>query len=228
MKNDIIKFYKKKFEEYGHHEASLGWSKGKQFIRFYALTRNFNLNNKKILDIGCGFGDFLGFATLHDIKYSNYHGVDLIEEFIKIAVRDHGDDPRNKFEVCNFLEKNFSCDYVIASGVFGQRVESSDERNYEFVEKVISKALADSSCGVAFDFISDKVDFRTSEKDFHASASRVLDIAYKYSRNVMIDNSIMPFEFSLVINKDQGFSKEKTVFNSFLNSNVNFVTDTTK
>lgn len=228
LKKNIAEFYQKRFEEYGHHEASLGWTKGKQFIRFYALTKNFDLNEKSILDIGCGFGDFVTFASQNKIEYSKYMGIDLVQEFVSIAHKMHGSDAKNSFAVKNFLDQEGNFDFVIASGVFGQRVEASEDENYIFIEKIISKAFNDSNEGVSFDFISDKVDYRTSVDDFHASPSRILDIAYKFSKNVTLDNSVMPFEFTLTIKKDQSFSKDKTVFNSFLNSNINFITNTSK
>jgi SAM-dependent methyltransferase len=228
MKNKITEFYKKRFNEFGHHEASLGWTKGKQFIRFYALTKNFQLAHTSILDVGCGFGDFINFSKKFSLNYSAYCGVDLVEEFIEIGQKQFGNDPRNSFIAGDFFEHNSQHDFVIGSGVFGQKTAQSDDENYVFVERLIKKALDCANQGIAFDFISDKVDYRTSDNDFHASPSRILDIAYKYSKNVMLDNSIMPFEFTLIIYKNQNFSKEKTVFDSFLNSNVDFVTDTSK
>lgn len=213
----LEQYYKKKFELHGHHEASLGWSKGKQFIRFYALTHAFNLENKTILDIGCGFGDFVKYAQENKVSYKNYLGIDLMSEFVEIAKKEHGQDQRNFFEVRNLNDLNEGeYDFAFASGIFGHKLFPSEEENYLHIEKTIEKALSLTRESVAFDFISDKTDYKTSGEDFHANPARILEIAYKFSRNVILDNSIMPFEFALIINKDQSFKKETTVFEKFL------------
>lgn len=210
-------YYQEKFKIHGHHEASLGWSKGKQFIRFHALTQTFSLENKSILDIGCGFGDFVNFAKENKISYSAYHGIDLMNEFIEIAKKEHGQDGKNKFEVKNLNDLNEGqFDYAFASGIFGHKLYANEEENYLYIEKTIEKALSMTRESVAFDFISDKTDYKTSGDDFHANPGRILEIGYKFSKNVILDNSIMPFEFTLIINKDQSFRKETTVFEKFL------------
>jgi cyclopropane fatty-acyl-phospholipid synthase-like methyltransferase len=224
---ELKEYYKQKFLEHGHNEAALGWSKGKQFVRFHTLTRAFNLKNKSILDIGCGFGDFVSFAKKHNLDYKNYHGIDLMSEFIEIAKSKHGLDSRNKFEVKDANELvDSQFDYAIASGIFGRKLYESEKENYLHVEKMIATALSTVTESVAFDFISDKVEYRTSEKDFHANPGKIIEIAYKFSKNVVLDNSVMPFEFSLIINKDQSFKKETTVFEKFLNGNINFIANT--
>lgn len=70
------------------------------------------------------------------------------------------------------------------------------------------------SDGLAFDFLSDKVDYR-HEHTFHSSPEKVLEIAYKYSRNIVLRNDYMPFEFAIIIFKDDGFDKQDTVFHRY-------------
>ena len=48
--------YTERFDKYGYSPKTLGWDKGKQNIRFDILISQFDLLNKSILDIGCGFG----------------------------------------------------------------------------------------------------------------------------------------------------------------------------
>jgi SAM-dependent methyltransferase len=221
-KLNLKKYYLEKFIKFGHHESSLGWSKRKQYVRFFGLTRNFNLRHKSILDIGCGFGDFISYAEKNKINYLSYLGIDLMEEFIQIANKQNKFPKKNKFEVRNFenLKTNLNFDFIFASGIFGHRIYKSNKENYDYIERIISKAFNLCNIGVSFDFISDKVEFRTSSKDFHASPIKILELAYKYSKNVVIDNTIMPFEFVISIKKDQKFKIEKTVFESFLKENA--------
>jgi hypothetical protein len=95
----------------------------------------------------------------------------------------------------------------------------SENNNYEFIEQVIKKALSITKDGFAFNFLSDKVDFYKCDDTFHSSLEKILAIAYKYSRNIILRNDYMPFEFSLFIFKDDSFHSEDTVFNLYKENN---------
>ena len=86
--------------------------------------------------------------------------------------------------------------------------------NYDFIDACIDKALAVCRDGLAFDFLSDKVDFQL-EHTFHSSPERILEMAYRYSRNVILRNDYMPFEFSVFIFNDDSFSADDTVFERY-------------
>lgn len=212
-------YYQNNFAKHGVHENSLGWTKGKQNIRFSQLTRHFQLNGKSLIDIGCGFGDIHTFFKLNDIHLNSYLGFDVVPEFIKVA-QEKWPTKQNQFILGNYLEqKNLQADYIVASGIFGHRLFATDKEQYAYMEQVFSKAISEAKTAIAFDFMSDKTDFKSGESDFHTSPSIALDIAYKFSRNIILDNSAMPFEFALTIFKDQNFAKEKTVFDKFLADN---------
>ena len=107
-------------------------------------------------------------------------------------------------------------DFAISSGIFNHKLDGNS--NYEFLEDVIKNTLAICKDGLAFDFLSDKVDYPL-EHTFHNSPEKVLSIAYKYSRNIILRNDYMPFEFSLFIFKDDSFQKEDTLFNRYKTNN---------
>jgi SAM-dependent methyltransferase len=209
-KNKVIERYTSRYNEYGYSPKTLGWDKGKQGLRFDVLTSEMDLHNRTVLDIGCGFGDL---NKILSAKFKNYGytGVDivpcLIDEAISIYDRQGFD-----FICSDFLEHTFehSFDYAIASGIFNFKIKGSD--NYQFIEDTIKKSLDLCNIGIAFDFLSDKVDYRY-EHTFHSSPEKILSIAYKYSRNVIFKNNYMPFEFSIFIFKDDSFDRNTTIFN---------------
>ena len=64
----VSKFYNQKYKQYGNSLKSIGWSNKKdQDLRFEKLLLNYDLKNKVILDVGCGFGDLYFY-----IKYVSY------------------------------------------------------------------------------------------------------------------------------------------------------------
>lgn len=213
MRNDVNKikqFYSKRYKQFGYSPKSLGWDKGKQQVRFDVLTSQYDFNGRRVLDIGCGFGDFATYLHSKHID-CEYTGVDLSEEFIGVAQQLH---PEAQFLLGDFLTIDFtqSFDYAIASGTFNLRF--SDGGNYRFLQSVIDKVYGLCSDGFAFDFLSDKVDYELPDT-FHYAPERVLAMAYGYSRNVVLRNDYMPFEFSLFVHKNDRFVKEDTLFERY-------------
>ena len=212
-RDDTIKRYSTRYKKFGYSPLTLGWDKGKQNIRFDVLTSEYDFSGKSILDIGCGFGDL---NKVLQEKFDNnyiYTGVDLVPALVSEA-RLRYSGKNHKFIVDDFLDINIEekFDYALASGVFNHSLSGAD--NYELIEATIDKALSLTDDGVAFDFLSDKVDYK-HDHTFHSSPEKILSIAYKFSRNIILRNDYMPFEFSIFIFKDDSFSIEDTLFHRY-------------
>lgn len=207
--------YENRYREHGYDPRTLDWDKGKQILRFSILTSQYDFHGKEVLDIGCGFGDLnlvLSAAVGNEYRYL---GIDVTQSLLSEAESRYGND-RIRFNRGDFLALDIpESDYAIASGIFNLKLQESD--NYLFIEQVMQKAFRLCRAGLAFDFLSDKVDFR-KENTFHASPERILAMAYSLSRNVVLLNNYMPFEFSLFIFKDDSFDPKCTIFNRWLNS----------
>ena len=210
---DTISKYQSNYERYGYSPRSLGWDKGKQDIRFDILTRFFSLKGKRILDIGCGFGDLNICLQAHYGDDYTYLGVDLVESFILDAQARYSSDKVN-FKCCDFVS-NWNLlgefDVVLASGIFNHKFTKAD--NKLFVSDVIKKSFALAAEGVAFDFLSDKVDFMHAHT-FHSSPEEVLSLGYSLTRNVVLRNDYFPFEFAIRLLKDDSFSADATICNT--------------
>lgn len=211
-KDVIVSRYEGRYSEFGYSPKTLDWDKGKQDIRFSILTSQVNLRGKRILDIGCGFGDLnKTLKSLYDNDYE-YTGVDIVPSFIKEATQRFGSN-QVSFQCGNFLEMELPlCDYAICSGMFNLKMKHGD--NLDFIRAVFTKTFQLCSIGFAFDFLSDKVDY-TKDLTYHSSPSEILALGYHYSRNVMLNNSYMPFEFSFFLRKDESFDPRFTIFNTW-------------
>ncbi len=199
--DNIINRYKKRFDINGYSPLSLGWGKGKQNLRFKMLTTNFQLNNKSILDIGCGFGDINRWLKQNEVTNYNYLGIDVVEEFVSEA-KNRYSDYNVKFEQAEFLSKQFNgrFDYIIESGIFNHIMEHID--NYDYIFKVMEKAFMLCDSAISFDFLSSKVDFQR-DGAFHSEPSVILEMAYSLSSRVILNNSYMPYEFNVIVFKDE-------------------------
>ncbi|QWD13011.1 class I SAM-dependent methyltransferase [Polynucleobacter paneuropaeus] len=208
-----IEKYREGYQKYGYSPKSLGWDKGRQKIRFEILLSFFECAGKSILDIGCGFGDINQTLSQKTSNAYSYFGIDLVDELINEG-RSRYQSDHIRFITADFLEYSFTekFDIIVASGIFNHKFISED--NDKFVEKVLKKAFSLCTEGVAFDFLSDKVDYCHSHT-YHNSPERILGLAYKLSRNICLRNDYMPFEFSIFIGKDDHFNPADAIFNVY-------------
>jgi 2-polyprenyl-3-methyl-5-hydroxy-6-metoxy-1,4-benzoquinol methylase len=211
----MVERYSCRYGKFGYDPKSLGWERGNQEIRFEVLTSQYDFRNKKILDIGCGFGDLNKYLIRKGITY-DYLGIDLVDAFI-IEAEKHYSADRIQFRVINILdlESDLIFDYAIASGIFNHQLSDAD--NYTYVESVIRKTLQHTKDGLAFDFLSDKVDYRKPGL-FYNNTERILSIAYKFSKKITLRHDYMPFEFSIFIQKDQSYNAQNLIYNSYNSS----------
>ncbi len=71
-----------------HHDI-LDWAAAEtQETRFNVLTRCVDLQDKSLLDVGCGLGDLCTFL-LRRLIHVDYCGVDLVEEMLTKAASHH-------------------------------------------------------------------------------------------------------------------------------------------
>ncbi len=207
----IVDDYNERYQKFGYSPKALGWGSGKQNIRFSTLMDSFDVTDKSLLDVGCGFGDLDTFLKDKGEEYK-YFGIDVVDSLLIKAKELH---PDRTFICCDFLDlnENNKYDFIVASGIFNRRISHDDEDNYKNIKECMRKAYTLCTEGFAFDFLSDKVDYKDEGLLFYNSPERVLNMAYNYSRNVVLKNDYMPFEFCIKVLKDDSFSKEDKVFN---------------
>lgn len=217
-KEKVIQRYTNRYIEHGKCPKTLGWDKGKQDLRYHILFEKFDLENKSILDIGCGFGDA---NILLKNKFHNYEytGIDIVPDLIKEAKEEYSNQNNINFILEDFLAHDFGdkkFDIVVGSGIFNFKL--ADRDNYEYINSILEKAFHLSKEGISFDFLSNKVEFEY-ELTFHSDPKIILDKAYNLSNNLILNNSYMPFEFAITIFKDISFEKKDTIFTRYKNEN---------
>jgi SAM-dependent methyltransferase len=203
-------YYQRLYAAHGYSPRSLGWDKGKQFLRFHQLTSSWRLAGASILDVGCGFGDFVEYLRRREIHEYAYTGIDLVGEFIAEGRRRFA-SPRATFlqtSLEDFAPPS-TFDYVIASGFFGLKLEGVD--GYDLIRRSLGRMFGLAGTALAADFISNRVDY-AHEHNFNSAPATILEMAYGLSRRVMLRNDYFPFEFCVIIGKDDSFSRERTTF----------------
>ncbi|OVE70734.1 hypothetical protein CCS79_01810 [Clostridium diolis] len=209
-KESLISRYEGSFKINGFSPRAVLWTEEKQKIRFDALISEFNLENKSILELGCGFGDINKILQKRYKKYE-YYGIDLVEDFICTAKSIYNNDSI-MFECGDFLNREFKrkYDYIIESGIFN--IKLKEMNNYNFIETSIRKAFELCNEALAFNFITERVNYKDDDF-YYINPERILEIAYKYSKKVILKSDYLPFDYTVIIYKDDSYT-ESGIYNT--------------
>ena len=210
-RQEYIERYERRVREFGYSPEALGWGKkGRQEVRFGVLCRPIlKYPNSSVLDVGCGFGDFYDYLVALGWSGS-YCGVDLVPGLLKIAKERHPRlDLRNLDITADDLKLDMH-DFVIASGLFNANLSSGE--NFEQITKALRNMYHLSRIAVCVDFMSTYVDFQHPQ-GWHTDPGWAFALAKSLSKRVMLRHDYMPFEFALMIYKDDSIS-DRNVFNS--------------
>ncbi|HET9030593.1 MAG TPA: class I SAM-dependent methyltransferase [Candidatus Aquilonibacter sp.] len=208
--DETVQRYDARLDEFGESEQALGWgAKGRSNLRFHVLASRWNVAGSRVLDFGCGFGGFYDFLKRAGTPVS-YVGIDLNPRFIRIAQQRH---PEATFIVgsVDALAEAGPVDYIVSSGVFNHRLDD----NMGFIESAFKAFDRFATRGFACNFLSDRVDYPL-DYTFHASPEGMLALAYRYSRNVVLRNDYMPFEFTVFVDKAASIDPALTVYEDYV------------
>jgi SAM-dependent methyltransferase len=125
-KKQILSFFNYHLKKFGDKPEALRWTPQGQLKRFHTLVDIApNLNNSKILDYGCGTGDFYRFLEHRGISVQ-YTGVDINPNFIELASAKF---PGCTFRTMNIAEETLNeyFDYIFICGVFNLNVPGVQE-----------------------------------------------------------------------------------------------------
>lgn len=149
---EVIKTYKKMYQIHGPSAKALAWrDRLSQEVRFQTFLEIVDdpqtFNQKKILDIGSGLGDFYFYLQKKKIN-CDYTGIDLVDDFISYSQKNYQEA---KFILGDYLESKLgSFDYIFSSGLFSFPLED----NFEFLKEVVKKMMIEARLAIAFNFLT--------------------------------------------------------------------------
>ena len=122
----INEWYDSKLEQFGENDfRSLNWGdkEGKSAkARYQQMFEEYDWSDKKILEIGCGWGSFFDFG----FKCDYYYGVDINSKLIDIANKKYKNKIFKTEDISNIGSINSGFDIAISSGVAGNRQGPAD------------------------------------------------------------------------------------------------------
>jgi|Deesub1362A_J573_1020465.scaffolds.fasta_scaffold01646_9 ubiquinone/menaquinone biosynthesis C-methylase UbiE len=196
-----IERYEKRYSQYGTSPLTLGWKdRESQWLRFKILCEVGISEGDSILDVGCGFGDFLLYLKERGIKNIKYEGWDIVPLLIKEAERLHKDSKNAIFELKNiFLEpaQNKKFDWVVASGVLNARIKNNSDK----MKGLIKIMLKMCRKGIAINMLTNYVDFMREDL-FYYSPEEMFTFSKSLTKRVSLRHDYPLYEFTLYLYKD--------------------------
>ena len=200
-KDRIIDRYNKRIEQFGNTiQALASGNEERRQMRFQVLFECGIQEGNRILDLGCGFGDFYQFlkTKLGEGNFG-YTGIDINSKIIEGAKEKF---PSVDFRTCDILEDelNEQFDYVVSTSSFNLKLNELD--NYTFIKNIFTTCYNAATKGVAIDLLSDYVDFKSIEEAFYYKPERVFSEAKTITKCVMLRHDYPLFEFCIYLYKD--------------------------
>jgi SAM-dependent methyltransferase len=184
--------------EHGYTVRALWGSEASQRTRFAALARLFRSRSSfSLLDLGCGFGDFLPFLREQGFTEVDYTGIDINEDLLGEARRRLAGVEFVCGSVREALARGRTFDYAVASGIYnlGASVEQTERL---FVEQF--KALYPSlRVGFAVNFLSTRSPRPDQVSKYH-DPDRVVDLCIReFGPDARLDHSYLPHDFTVLV-----------------------------
>ena len=134
-KKELLCFYDRHLKDFGDSPQAVRWTAEGQLRRYEALLQiSGDLAGKRVLDFGCGKGDFYGFMKEKGISL-NYCGIDINENLIALAKRKY---PEAEFISMDLEEAEIGrmFDVIFICGVFNLRVAGVEDSMKDVLRKL--------------------------------------------------------------------------------------------
>ena len=199
------RWYEDKVRRFGYDHRGLGYrSRSAQEKRFEALLALGDFHERRVLDVGCGFGDFLDFLRERGID-PIYTGIDICEPMVS-RCRERFPDADAAFLVADVLQHEpvHPYDFVIASGIFGLESPGTRER----IAPTLQRLFCWSREGCAANFLS-QVSPRHAEARVYVDPCEVLHLGLQLTPAARLDHSYLPNDFTLFLYPQPPWAEEK-------------------
>jgi hypothetical protein len=201
---DTARWYADKVRTYGFDYRGLGFrNKSSQDKRFEALLELGDLDGARILDVGCGFGDFVAFLNARGIVPA-YTGLDICEPMIE-RCRERFQPGEGRFLVGDVLDfqPDEPYDYVIASGLFGLDSMGARDR----IRPTMDRLFAWSRIGMAVNFLSTQSP-NPAEARIYVDPCKALAAGLTLTPAARLNHSYLPNDFTLYLYKTPAWQDE--------------------
>lgn len=201
-KEYVISFFNKSLNSHGDRPEAVRWTSQGQYLHYQSmLDIDDSIEGARVLDYGCGKGDFYEFLKNKNISV-DYTGLDINEQLITLASRKY---PECVFRVFDIEEDHLreDFDYIFLCGVFNLKVENLSNT----IEKTLYKLFARCKRALAFNALS----AHNPEKDFELHYIFPENI-FRFAVNnlspfISLRHDRMPYDFTMFVYREKNVPK---------------------
>lgn len=195
-KDRLLSFYNFHLKKFGDRPEALRWTPQGQLKRYHMLADIAparDLNNAKVLDYGCGTGDFYKFLKRRGINV-RYTGVDINENFISLAKSKY---PECSFKVMNIDDDQLEgfYDYIFICGVFNLQVPGVDDD----LKNALVTLFKHCNKGLALSALSSHTPIRDPELHFTSPEDLVKFSLENLSPSIALRHDRIQHDFTLYV-----------------------------
>lgn len=196
----VASYYASKLEQHGTTSQGVDWNgndshelRHRQFLRLLEDSPN-----ATVIDLGCGFGDFLRFLRAEGYR-GRFTGYDIATSMIEKAQELFGEGEDCQWRVGSEPEE--VADFAIASGIFNVKGDVPGEAWIDYVNQTLDVLARASRRGFAFNILSLSNDpDRRRPNLYYADPGAMLDHCLaKYGRSVALLQDYGLYEFTLIV-----------------------------
>ena len=208
----VTAHYEKTLATHGVTAKGVDWKdadgqrlRHRQFLRLIADDPD-----ASVLDVGCGYGDFLTFIRAHGHR-GRYIGIDVAPAMVEAARGLHGEGPDRAFHLGATCPE--AADYAIASGILNVIRGADPVAWTHYVEDTIEGLARASSRGFAFNMLSLNSDPERRRADLHYADPPAMLAAMiaRHGRHVALLQDYGLWEFTLVVRHPSHTASPKPV-----------------
>jgi len=136
-KKELLDFYNRHLKDFGDSPEAVRWTPEGQRLRYETLIAiSGNLSGRRVLDFGCGKGDFYGFLKERSIL-PQYFGIDINKDLISLARTKY---PEAEFAAIDLDESEFDREFdaIFVCGVFNLRIAGIEESMKKTLKNLFS------------------------------------------------------------------------------------------
>lgn len=196
----VARYYGGKLAAHGTTARGVDWNgeaghvrRHQQFLRLLGDEKQ-----TSVLDLGCGYGDFLTF--LRERGYSGrFAGYDISAEMIAAACRLHGEAEDRAWRVG--AEPDESADFAIASGIFNVKGDVPAREWSDYVHRTIDVLARAGRRGFAFNVLTMSSDPALRRPDlYYADPAEVLAHCIgRFGKSVALLQDYDLWEFTMIV-----------------------------
>ena len=204
LDSETSRFYEEHIRRFGYSWRALGFGRrASQEKRFAAALSLGSLHGKRLLDVGCGFGDLLAWLNARGIE-PDYTGVDICKPMIQRCRKRFGKNAKFLVgDALTFVPED-PYDYIVASGIFGYNAKDTRKR----VQPTLERLFDLTRIGMAVNFLSHRAPTRSPGR-LYLHPADVLQFALKLTPAVRLDHTYMPNDFTLCLYRTPSWQMEE-------------------